>query len=584
MDNSLGGVIDTFNETVSYTSFDNMMVYTIKKIHTTSISTEYQSDSGDLSKTQSIDDLSDNSQKSTFSNSIYDNNDGEFLNFPEILSSLKSWSSRLERNTEMCNSLNEIFTELCKIEYQYVDSLRTLKDKIDLKSTLECTEGLSTVSVLSSFKSYVTKMAENHSDFMESISNECFFEQNKDQKIKDIVGEIESLKKELDKYKSDKLVCFSKMKDSYFSSKNAVTLCLDATHQAPSIKTSVHKTVIPVILNFIRVNNMVYKYDEFNYFVEFNNKVQAVVNSLSELEKTRSHQVNDIISKFMVCEMAKLRNLEYDLNSLIETLNNFDGSKDLESTFSGENWTKNIPQIQDNCKTKYAEFSGKQTHNVTSFLFPSAIIRPPPYRVISKVENDMQRFLESVWSSSEPLLLDEFKDEIQSSLVRQVFCDLLSKNITTQSEVKSKDKFQFLVEMVNSILSVSERQADYWCGYSILKFSDKYYTNDEDSVDGKCYLWSKICTNNYWKNNMFWEECLTIILSLDLKAIFETSSCLEKTLTRIICVPSTEEPLGFYNWMLRYGFPDTGCKNLIHRVCMKFKVPQSYYNALINRH
>uniref|UniRef100_A0A3B0MZ63 Myotubularin protein, putative n=1 Tax=Theileria annulata TaxID=5874 RepID=A0A3B0MZ63_THEAN len=576
MDNQLGDSLDTMNETVSYQTIDNMMTKKIAKINTGSISTEYQSDSGELWKTQRTDDLSDNSQKSTISNSLYDDNDGEFVNYPEILSVLQSWSSRLGRNAEMCNSMNEIFIDLCKIEYQYVESLRNLKDKINLKRILECTEGLSTVSILSAFKSYLTKMAENHAEFVDSISNECFFEQNKEHGIRDVVVEIELLKKEVDKYKSDKVLCFSKMKESYFNAKNAVTLCLDATHQAPSIKTSVHKTVIPIILNFININNMVYKYDEYNHVVEFNNKIQSLVNSLNELEKTRCIQINDVVSRFMVCEMAKLRNLEYDLNSLIETLNNF-GSKDLENTFRGENLNRNMPQIQDNCKTKYSEFSTK-TNKVTSFLFPSTIIRPPPYRVISKVENDIQRFLECVWGTSETLELNDFKDEIQSSLVRQVFCDLLSKNISTHSQIKSKDQFQYLVEMVNSILSVSERQADYWCGYSILKFSDKYHLCDED---GKCYLWSRICSNNYWKSRVFWEECLTIILSLDLKAIFETSSCLEKTLTLINCVPSTDEPHGFCDWMTKYGFEDKECKKLIHEVFMKFKVPESYFNSLI---
>lgn len=133
------------------------------------------------------------------------------------------------------------------------------------------------------------------------------------------------------------------------------------------------------------------------------------------------------------------------------------------------------------------------------------------------------------------------------------------------------------------ILAISEHQADSWCGYIILGFSDMIYSimNRPDGSSENVYLRSIIYSHNYWNRILFWEECLTIILSLDLKANFEILNDLWFHGTHEL-KPITDESLSFCLRMKNYGVMPDEARELIMRVCNKFNLTESYARSLVN--
>ncbi|UKK02980.2 hypothetical protein MACK_003082 [Theileria orientalis] len=539
---------------------------------TSSLSTEYQSEIDKLSRMDTIDD--NVSDKTTLEDPLINHDPlNDFTAyFSKILSYIFSKKESLKRESRVQELLKVVFSDFCNIEHQYVQGLRELSERIDLS-----TGGYSddSITILKSFKSYIKRVAHNHLDFMEAISTECVLEDT-NQKLYDINKQINELKKELEEYKSDRTKYISGLKEMYIKAKSKVSVCLDATHQAPSIKTSLHKTLIPVILNFVEVTNMVDKSDEFKFFVSFNNRVDSLVSTLMDLDRKKSAEIRESLAKFVVYETAKLRNLQYDLNELIDELN-----KDTPIISFGEEYVNKqkewMPKIGP---SRYVELhEGVDQDKYEGFT--QATIQPPSIKVICKIESNLERFIEYVWGKNQVISLKEFSEEMQSSLVRQIFCENLSRKAVENPELKSKDKFQLLADMVNLVLMVSEKQSDYWTGYSVMKLSDRIYTVVDSGEDERCYLWSMISTNNYWKKREFWEECLTIIISMDLKATFETVGCLSTGIKKIECVPITEDPLTFQERMYKYGIPATECEEIVNRVCKNLRMPQTYTEAII---
>lgn len=545
------------------------------KTHTVSLSTNYQSDVDECYRTHSIDDPEAELPYTDRDLKYETPEERREYDYARVIEELKSRARMLEDRSQSCSLLNEIFSDFCSIENQYVERLRVLRDKIEHKGTSRGGGPSGAAPVLTSLKSYIGKMAENHSYFLDSVSSECFLEA-KNEAFQDINRQVDEMKGEFERYKADRLYYLGKMQESYYKAKNALALCLDATHQAPAIKTSVHRTVIPVMLSFIEVNNFVNKYDEFSYFTDFNNRVDGVIGRLADMERNRRSDLSQVVSKFIVYETSKVRNLQYDLNALIETLNNFDPSQD----FQGELVVRRGPGPPPSSSKMFLEFSKQEIKELSNYLFSSTAIQPPPFKVIARIEENIQSLLDGLWSGLCTVDLKDFSDTMQSSLVRQIFCDLLWKSTSTQSEVASQAQFQTLVEMVEAVLLISERQADHWCGYSVLKIADKYRSPEREEEGSGPYLQARIASNGYWRRVEFWEHCLTIVLSLDLKALFETASCLSGSIGRIECVPSTEDALGFRGWMLSYGVPGKQATELMLQVCARLKLPQPYTQAL----
>ncbi|BAM41709.1 conserved hypothetical protein [Theileria orientalis strain Shintoku] len=539
---------------------------------TSSLSTEYQSEIGKLSRVDTIDD--DVSAKTTPEDpSINHDPLNDFTaHFSKILSYVFSKKESLKRDSKLQELLKLVFSDFCSIEHQYVQGMRELSERIDLSSGGYSDDSIMMVKW---FKTYIKRLSDNHRDFVEAISTECVLEDT-NQKLYEINKQINELKKALEEYKSDRTKYISGLKEMYLKAKSKVSICLEATHQAPSIKTSVHKTLIPVILNFVEVTNLVDKSDEFKFFVSFNNKVDSLVNTLMDLERKKSAEIKDSLAKFVVYETSKLRNLQYDLNEMIDELNKDRPIISFEEEYVNKQkeWMPKIGQ----CRSLELQNGVDKDKNEG---YTSATIQPPSIKVICKIESSLERFIEYVWGKNQVISLKEFSEEMQSSLVRQIFCEIVSRNAVENPELKSKDKFQLLADMVNLVLMVSEKQSDYWTGYSVMKLSDRIYTVVDSEEDERCYLWSMIGTNNYWKKREFWEECLTIIISMDLKAMFETLGSLSPGAKKIECVPITEDPLTFQERMYKYGIPALECEEIVNRVCKNLRMPQTYTEAII---
>ncbi|AFZ81685.1 hypothetical protein BEWA_011030 [Theileria equi strain WA] len=548
--------------------------------YTSSISTVCQHDVEALSHTHSLDDHVDINQSEAT-----DDSGGPFTGHDPYLQ-LDDSVKRLEKRLKNGIMLNSVLDELCSIERKYIEQLRTLRNRINLSHTLESTGALAAFSAL---KSYITRVAENHNDFLDAVSNDCRLSDEHFERFTDINDNICTIKRELSDYEGKRTLCINEVENAFLHVKKALLTSSDSTYQVPPVKIKVHKSLISLLTNFFDLNSKARATDlEFkSSMAKLDEKVDCTISSLGSLDRARLIDIRDVLCKFMIYETAKIRNLQYDLSALIATLNDFDPSTDIEefSTYRNDDLKKyngsDMFRIARNYVRNFKFTTPELFHYNPQF---TNTLRPPPDRVIHKIEGKLERFVTAIWDSKiENLSIKELFGEIHSSLVREIFCKLIANRSRRSGELKSMECLKTLGKVISMVLTISERQADSWCGYVILGFSDVIYSSTKglDGSSENVHLRSIVYSHSYWNRISFWEECLTIIISFDLKTNFEMLSDLQFHRTYEL-KPITEESLSFYSWILNYGIPQNASKELILRVCGKLKLSESYAKSLLN--
>lgn len=402
--------------------------------HISSISTICQLDSEELTHTHSLDSsVGINQWESKNVNSELFTDDHSF----RLDDSLR----RLDKGLKNGKMLTSVLDEFCSIERRYIEQLRSLRNRMNLSNTLESTGAL---AALSSLKSYVTRVAENHSDFLDAVSNDCIFSDEHFDRFTEINNDICTIRKELSDYEGKRVLCISKVEDAFLRVKKTLYAYSESTYQVPSAKVQSHRSLISLFTNFFDLKSRAHSTDvEFNLSkAKFNEKTDSIVLSVCDLDRKRLIDIRNILCKFMIYETAKVRNLQYDLSALIATLNDFDPSKDLEEfyesrkvTFEKESASMGIIHSARDYVKNFKLIVPEFFHYNNQY---DKTLKPPPDRVIEKIEKKLDRFVAAIWKGDlENLSIEEFPGEMQSSLVREIFCNLIAIRSVQSNELPS---------------------------------------------------------------------------------------------------------------------------------------------------
>ncbi|GIX61106.1 uncharacterized protein BcabD6B2_05410 [Babesia caballi] len=548
-------------------------------LHTTSISTVYQSDA-DEDQTSPNGYLPRVAQGGPTALGSFDQ-EFDMSAAPNCESqgaTLETRLVRVERGIKANEELNKLVQEFCSIGADYAARMQALADRIPGTFTGESSTA---AAAMSSFRSYVLKLAANQNEFVEAVAHECVIPQTTAQRLSTVKREAQSAREEHDSAEAERAVIAAEVEDMYLQSKAAMTMCSQAFHEPPSMKTRLHAGLIPLFLKFMQKSAELgcHRSDGASAALEAENA--RLSGALRELDAVRLADMRDCMSKFVVYETARLRNLQYDMSQLVEVLNGVDHELDW-TAFEKEGYREltDATSSAGRVARRYASYLKTAIPEVfRSYAVSQLALSAPKERVLRRIERKLSKYVDAVWSGSEgDVVMSDFVGEMQSSLVRQVFCNLIATSALRCNKLPSMSALKLLARFVGTLLSFAQRQSDVWCGFAVLKLSDFVHAVDDSDPQQlqRCPLRLQIYSHEYWSRIPFWEECLTIAIAQDFAALFEDlrpDSAL---------LPVTPELRGFRQWMTGFGINYLEAQALIGRVCGRLGLPEDYTHCLLS--
>ncbi|KAK1445140.1 hypothetical protein BgAZ_110460 [Babesia gibsoni] len=493
--------------------------------------------------------------------------------------SIAACVNRVENGIKTNQLLNDSLKDFCKIGFDYVDRLQALVNRMNITFPGE-SEGA--LNAIESLRSYITKTMDNQREFLEAVSHECVIEDRCSGKFYEIKGEIEQSKLQYSEVEAERCTLAAVVEDLYLQSKEAVNLCSEAHHEPPLVKTNMHKALIPVFLRFMEKNrelkNMGFDVSRSRHDKE----ISMLKTSLKNLDCDRIIGLRDCLSKFMVYETARVRNAQYDMSTLINAVNDLEPEIEWSTFEAGGHRDVDTTVYDSLAQTtrQYANFLKNAIPEVfRSYAITRLTLSGPKARVLQRIERTLSKYIDAVWNNdADSVSVKDFVGEMQSSLVRQVFCSMITSSSLRNNQLQSIIAMKLLARLIGVLLTFSQRQRDAWSGYAILRVSNFIHiVKDPQNQQTEMYTLTMFIQNHeYWSRIAFWEECLVIVISQDLKAVFEDSGG-DHALK-----PVTKELKYFVNWMKEFGINPVEAHELVKRICSQVELPEDYAQCIID--
>lgn len=549
-------------------------------LHTTSISTLYQTDSDEPSQWPSCEgsfdrQITEPSQESPAPGEASALNTSREQPGATVAACLH----RVQNGIKTNNMLNKSLKDFCHIGFEYVNKLQELVNGMNIAFPGESNGAVIAIEAL---KSYINKTVESQREFLEAVSQECVIPEQCSEECAKIKREIQRSKSSYSEAESDRVALAASVEDLYLQSKEAVAMCSEAHHEPPLVKTRMHRELIPVLLKFINKSQELKAMPGDQSRSTFEVEMSIFKNSLRDLDQERIIGLRDCLSKFMVYETARLRNSQYDMSGLIKAINELEPEHEWSRFEEGGHLEVDTSESESiiNAARQNARYLKNAIPEVfKNYALSRLTLSAPKARVLQRIERSLSKYLDAVWDEKlESVSLKDFVGEMQSSLVRQVFCSMVTSYSLRNNKLPSLSATKMLSRMIMAMLTFSQRQRDAWSGYAVLRVSSFIHVikDPENEKPEKYPLRVFLHSHEYWSHIPFWEECLLITISQDLRVLFEDSSCCPALR------PLTREAKSFKRWMVGFGISHMEANALIKRVCGQAGLPEEYGRCLID--
>lgn len=492
---------------------------------------------------------------------------------------LEACMCRVENGVKTNDLLNRSIQEFCNIGFEYVDRLQGLVDRMNLTFPGESSGAVASIDA---FKSYIGMLVKNQRDFLDAVSHECIIPEQCSEACAEIKRDIEHSRLKYAETEAERASLAASVEDLYMQSKSAVSMCSEAFHEPPLMKTRLHGALIPIFLKFMHKNRELADMSSNQSRLEFDAETERLKNSLRGVDHERIIALRDCLSKFMVYETARVRNTQYDMSTLVNALNVLEPEDEWSAFETGGHL-----EVDTSASNSLTHTTRHYTSYLTSaipevfrnYAISRLTLSAPKERVIQRVERTLSKYVDAVWDDNPASIsVKDFVGEMQSSLVRQIFCNMVTAYSLRSNRLKSISALRLLSRMIAALLSFSQRQRDAWSGYSVLRVSDFIHIVNEGQggTSERCSLRMLIHGHEYWSSIPFWEECLLIVIAQDLKVLFEEGRGHE------LLQPATKQLKDFKKWMLGFGINPVETQALIARVCGQMGLPEDYARLLLD--
>ncbi|GFE53524.1 hypothetical protein BaOVIS_009280 [Babesia ovis] len=547
-------------------------------LHAVSISTVYQSDTEGSPRYSSLSASDDTGSISTTSGSF----DATFLPpasvaVPRKGVSVENRLARVELGYKSNYHLNEVLSEFCDIGSEYANRLQSLADRMD---TTFVGESTGATAAREAFRSYILKLADNQREFVDAVQHECVIPDDISRPCAQIRVDLENAMERYEASEAQRSSLAAAVEDMYLQTKTTVAMCSQAFHEPPSVKTSLHSGMISVFVKFMQKNLELNQVPSDTSRAILDAETGRLSEALRLLDANRLCGMRDSFSKFMVYETARLRSLQYDMNQFINVL---EGVKpEVEwSQFESEGYRDlGDLHLQSSHATRhYANYLKTTIPEVfRNYAVSRLALSAPKERVLQRIGRTLSKYIDAVWKDTEEtVVMSDFIGEMQSSLVRQVFCNLVTTQSLRSNKLPSISSLKLLGRLFGALLVFSQRQGDAWSGYAILKLSEFIYAIDDSDPEQpqRRSLRNCLYSHEYWSRIPFWEECLLIAIAQDMTAHFDDVR------PDSVLRPVTRELTGFKQWMIGFGISIVEANALIERVCSRLCLPVDYTQSLL---
>eukprot|EP00435_Cladocopium_sp_Y103_P025885 s1298_g6.t1 len=248
--------------------------------------------------------------------------------------------------------------------------------------------------------------------------------------------------------------------------------------------------------------------NKFNTSVELQERQMAhVLDAAQDMEEKRAMCFQDAVMKIAVFDTSWLRNVQYDIDSGVQALEDCDGLQDLQAFMR---------------------------RNRTKATFPSKHLSRPPWEMCATdpangdaIRSESSEASDLVWRKSQELqplvrsLLqrrgsqpDEVGGSVTSEcLVRTAFCFAIRSELSSSASVHSseppqaaelgEDAFDFAVSLFQAALDGADKDCDVWNGRELLVLA-KFLQLEESRKD----VLLRVYNHPLWSRVTFWEDLL----------------------------------------------------------------------------
>jgi len=256
------------------------------------------------------------------------------------------------------------------------------------------------------------------------------------------------------------------------------------------------------------------------------------LNEIQDLEEEIAENIKDSFRKFMVFQVAYLRNMEYDIKNKSLIFENINIKKDINKFINN-----NKTQISQLYKYEYVPYISE---------FENKIVKDKniPHIYSEKVKNSVKLFMSNVFSKAKPneinpnskyykneIILNEIKgivnkifkgdnfskDEIEKInkliLLKKSRRKLLQEinnyclnNIN--SSLLNENSFEIISNLLNESLRVLQIEKDYESEKLILNFATSFYQISGTNQKKKQFIQNNLLSNKLFTKYEFWKELI----------------------------------------------------------------------------
>ena len=250
---------------------------------------------------------------------------------------------------------------------------------------------------------------------------------------------------------------------------------------------------------------------------------------IQELEEELGETIKDSLRKFIIFQVAYLRNMQYDVDKKAKVLEGINVRNDIQK-FIKDNRTNNIPQV----KFEYIPYISKlgkkdekkeiqnispeickEVNNFISNVFPSGRVEEVKlYK--SKMQVDVEEIVQKIYNE-EKLNFEDTQDLtriIMNKRARRLLLNEINNYITKNDNncFLNDNAFDTIIEIFKESLKLVKQDKDYETPKIIIKLSSKLFKNSNDEDKEQIFLMSYLKHEKSIKSFDFWKDFINYVI------------------------------------------------------------------------
>ncbi len=253
------------------------------------------------------------------------------------------------------------------------------------------------------------------------------------------------------------------------------------------------------------------------------------LNEIQDLEEELGEYIKDSLRKFIIFQVAYLRNMQYDVDKKAKVLEGINVRNDIQK-FIKDNRTNNIPQV----KFEYIPYISKlgkkdekkeiqnispeickEVNNFISNVFPSGRVEEVKlYK--SKMQVDVEEIVQKIYNE-EKLNFEDTQDLtkiIMNKRARRLLLNEINNYITKNDNncFLNDNAFDTIIEIFKESLKLVKQDKDYETPKIIIKLSSKLFKNSNDEDKEQIFLMSYLKHEKSIKSFDFWKDFINYVI------------------------------------------------------------------------